>query len=136
MMDFISVPLTVGIVAFAFYKLIELYVRKKERLLIIEKLSQLENANVENFNLSGIFGGKNLPWNQFISLRIGCLLMGLGLGLLIGFLIVNASIPMSSHIQDSWNTRELMSIVYGSSTLLFGGIGLVAGFVIERKLSK
>jgi hypothetical protein len=29
-----------------------------------------------------------------------------------------------------------MSIVYGSSTLLFGGIGLVAGFIVERKMIK
>jgi hypothetical protein len=135
MMDFISIPLTIGIISFAMYKLIELYVRKKERLLIIEKLSQLEKATVENFNLSGIFGGKSFPANQFISLRIGCLLIGLGLGLLIGFLIANSTIPVN-YSGESWRARELMSIVYGSSTLLFGGIGLVAGFIVERKMIK
>ena len=37
MMDFISVPLVVGIVCAGIYGLFELFVRKRERLAIIEK---------------------------------------------------------------------------------------------------
>ena len=38
MMDFIVVPLTTGIVFAAIYGLFELFVRRKERLAIIEKI--------------------------------------------------------------------------------------------------
>ena len=38
MMDFIVVPLTTGIVFAAIYGLFELFVRRKERLAIIEKM--------------------------------------------------------------------------------------------------
>ena len=38
MMDFIMVPLIVGIVCAGIYGLFELFVRKKERLAIIEKI--------------------------------------------------------------------------------------------------
>lgn len=134
MMDFISIPLTFGIGAYAFYKLIELFVRKKERLLILEKISQLENVNTENLNLSKLFGEEKMFKNQFLSLRIGSLLMGLGLGLLIGFIIVRASYGYISDV--TYEMRETMSVIYGASTLLFGGLGLVTGFLVEIKMKK
>lgn len=134
MMEFISIPLVFGIGSYAFYKLVELYVRKKERLLIIEKLSQLEKTNVDNLNFSDFFNTKGMPWGQFFSLRVGSLLLGLGLGLLVGYIIVYTTIGLSYNQETAWHAREMMSIVYGSSTLLFGGAGMIAGFIIERKL--
>jgi len=133
-MDFISVPVTFGIGAYAFYKLIELFVRKKERLLILEKISLLENVNTENLNLSKLFGEEKMFKNQFLTLRIGSLLMGLGLGLLIGFIIVRSSYGYTSDV--SYEIRETMSVIYGASTLLFGGLGLVAGFIVEIRMKK
>lgn len=132
MMDFISIPVTFGIGAFAFYKLIELFVRKKERLLILEKISQLENVNTENLNLARLFGEGKMFKSQFLSLRIGSLLMGLGLGLLIGYIIVQSSMGLSREI--AYEMRETMSVIYGASTLLFGGLGLVIGFLVEIKM--
>lgn len=132
MMDFISIPVTFGIGAFAFYKLIELFVRKKERLLILEKISQLENVNTENLNLTRLFGEGKMFKSQFMSLRIGSLLMGLGLGLLVGFIIVSTSYGNISNV--SYEMRETMSVIYGASTLLFGGLGLVIGFLVEIKM--
>lgn len=38
MMDFILVPLVVGIITLGIYKLFELFVCKKERIIMIEKL--------------------------------------------------------------------------------------------------
>ena len=40
MMDFISIPLVVGIICYGIYSLFELFVHKKESLMIIEKLSE------------------------------------------------------------------------------------------------
>ena len=40
MMDFITAPLVVGFICLGIYALFELFVRRKERLLIIEKISE------------------------------------------------------------------------------------------------
>ena len=68
---------------------------------------------------------------SFSSLKTGCLLAGIGLGLLVGFII---SVSLTDFNLDG--RRELISTVYGASVLLFGGIGLIIAFVIELKLSK
>ena len=132
-MEFISIPLTFGIGAYAFYKLIELYARRKERLMIIEKLSEIKDANLGNIDLTGVLGEKR-SYNKYLSLRIGSLLMGLGLGLLIGYLIITFSIGVVGDV--SYHMAETMSIIYGASTLCFGGIGLIAGFIAETILEK
>ncbi len=60
--------------------------------------------------------------------------MGLGLGLLIGFIIVNASMGRVSDV--SREMAQTQSVIYGASTLLFGGMGLIAGFIAEIRLKK
>ena len=83
MLDFIMVPLVCGIFVFGFYKLFELFVCKKERLLIIEKMGEKFTPDMleHKINFSSI---GNL---SFSGLKWGCLLMGLGLGLLAAFAI-------------------------------------------------
>lgn len=132
MLEFITIPLTFGIGAYAFYKVIELFVRKKERLMLVDKLNTLDNVNTNNINLSGLFGEVKALQNQYLSLRIGSLLMGLGLGLLVGYLIVQLSYGTMGDV--SWGVREVQNVIYGASTLLFGGMGLIAGFVAEMKM--
>lgn len=132
MMEFITIPLTFGIGAYAFYKVIELYVRKKERLMLIDKLDTLENINTSSFNLNGVFGEVKALQNQYLTLRIGSLLMGLGLGLLIGYVIVNVSFPVAGDV--SYSMLQTQSVIYGASTLLFGGMGLTGGFIAEMKI--
>lgn len=133
MLDFITIPLVTGICIFGFYKLIELFVRKRERIMIIERISQLENVNTDKFDLSRLFGkGVNLD-GRYISLRIGLLLVGIGLGLLIGFFIV-----LSTHGymrgDEYYESRDMAELIYGSTTLLFGGIGLLSAFLIEHRI--
>ena len=41
---------------------------------------------------------------------------------------------LSSEI--SYDMRDAMSVIYGASTLLFGGLGLVAGFIVEIRMKK
>lgn len=134
MMEFISIPVTFGIGAYAFYKLIELYVRKKERLMIIEKLNMLDNINTQNINLSNLFGEEKFLKNPYLALRIGSLLMGLGLGLLIGYLI--AQLTFGYIAEPNWNIRETISVIYGATTLFFGGMGLITGFIIETNMKR
>jgi hypothetical protein len=125
MMDFITVPLVVGIVTLGIYKLFELFVRKKERLSIIEKIG-------EKFDASMIENKFSFP------LKAGCLLMGIGLGLLVGFLICISAIRGYNLGSDTinWGVRDTAGIVYGASVLIFGGLGLITAFIIEMKYSK
>ena len=56
MMDFITIPLTFGIVTYGIYKLFELFVCKKERLFLLEKIN-FDNAN--NASLKDCLKGYN-----------------------------------------------------------------------------
>ena len=82
MMDFITIPLVVGTITLGIYKLFELFVCKKERIAMIEKLADRVNTGEINSNLS-----LNLNYSRsrftFGSLKSGLLMLGIGLGLLI-----------------------------------------------------
>ena len=134
-MDFIMVPVVCGIFVLGFYKLFELFVCKKERLLIIEKMGEKFTPDMlENkINLSSV---GNL---SFSALKFGCLFVGLGLGLLVAYLICTTTLEgyaeMSSN-RFNGNLRETISVIYGACVLLFGGVGLLTSFLIELKISK
>ena len=135
MLDFIMVPLVCGIFVLGFYKLFELFVCKKERLLIIEKMGEKFTPDMleHKINFSSI---GNL---SFSALKFGCLLMGLGLGLLIGYLICSTTLEGYTNLGDmriTYNMRETVSIIYGGCILIFGGIGLLTAFLVELKINK
>lgn len=137
MMDFITMPAVVGICIYGFYKTLELFARKKERLLIAEKFGppELPQNTVDSFDAP-------LSKNFFPTLRVGSLLIGLGLGLLVGFLITQFAFPHEylngtmSRGEHYYQIRDSIGIVYGASTLLFGGLGLICGFLVELRLRK
>ena len=83
MLDFIMVPLVCGIFVFGFYKLFELFVCKKERLLIIEKMGENFTPDMLEHKISF----SSIGSMSFSALKFGCLFMGIGLGLLIAFVI-------------------------------------------------
>lgn len=131
MMNFISVPVVVGIIFYGVYKLFELFVCKNERLKIIDKLG-------DKLSSSDISGKMILPSYKrsdfsFSTLKGGCLMLGIGLGLLVGFFIC----LMTSLLNNTdWGLEQIFGIVYGACVLLFGGAGLLVAFLIEMKLSK
>ena len=108
MMDFIMVPTIMAIITLGIYKLFELFVCKKERLMLIEKMGDKYVPDVACMpKLYGNF--------SFSALKLGCLLVGM----------------------DNWRVyRETVSLVYGACVLSFGGIGLITAFIAELKLSK
>ena len=133
MMEFISIPLVVTIVTLGIYKLFELFVCKKERLTIIEKMGEKFSPDMLehkiNFSSLGNF--------SFSALKVGCLLMGMGLGLLVGYILcVTTVVGYQDFSVEGWKYREMTSLIYGSCVLLFGGLGLVAAFIAEIKLNK
>ncbi|MDR2859906.1 MAG: hypothetical protein LBV64_05915 [Mediterranea sp.] len=135
MMDFIMAPLIVGIVTLGTYKLFELFVCKRERLFMLEKLGDKLTLPVELNKLSLPNYSHSRPFS-FGALKAGCLLMGIGLGLFIGFFLCVFGIPNYVTNFHNWETREISSIVYGSCVLFFGGAGLVTAFIIETRKKK
>ncbi|TWV10490.1 hypothetical protein FQ707_12825 [Bacteroidaceae bacterium HV4-6-C5C] len=133
MMEFIMVPAIMAIVTLGVYKLFELFVCKKERLTIIEKMGDKFSPDMlerkMNFSSIGNF--------SFSALKIGCLLVGMGLGLLVGYLICTTTVVgYSNYSIEEWRYRETISLIYGACVLLFGGIGLITAFIVELKYNK
>ena len=132
MMDFFTVPLIFGIVTYGIYKLFELFVCKKERLIILEKI---------NFDAVGTnyLKGYNseLPFS-FSALKLGCLLLGLGLGIVIGilFLAFNVETVRAFSEITNYNPYTLVSLIISGCVLLMGGAGLILAFIIEYKCGK
>ena len=133
MMDFIMVPTIFGIITLGIYKLFELFVCRKERLLIIEKMSDKLAPNM----LDGKIKFPSVGNVSFSALKIGSLLIGIGLGLLVAFLICTLS--YENYLTDRevyFNFNDPVALVYGASVLLFGGLGLVVAFIVELKQKK
>jgi hypothetical protein len=135
-MDFITAPFVLGIIFYFTYRIFELFVRKSERISLIEKIGQNNALCFDPLELKNPFNSLFQPPREksFIGMRIGCLLVGLGLGLLTGLLIVlsiEASLP-----GDLWQRQSIYSVAYGASVLFFGGLGLIISYMIENKLSK
>lgn len=134
MMDFIMVPLVVGIVTLGIYKLFELFVRKRERLTIIEKIGdKFDPSMIEN---KFSFPEKQFGSNTFATLKIASLLLGIGLGLLVGFFIFQGYFYGNTFKIGDFYPRELASVIFGASVLLFGGLGLLISFLVEMKYTK
>jgi hypothetical protein len=134
MMDFIMVPLIVGSITLGIYKLFELFARRKERLLLIEKMGDKITPQLMDNPFGSVLKIQNKL--SFGALKIGLLLIGVGLGLLVGFYISGSNIPMNMKDVDPYWFNQRESVVYGASVLLFGGIGLLVAFLLELRLSK
>ena len=123
-MDFTGV-LIVGFVMLCVYKVFELFVRKNERMLLVEKLTSLNGNEEDNekrlkLQLPSIVANDSGFW----TLRIALLLVGIGAGCLLA-LFVRLQYPGMS-----W---DLISLANFACISLFGGIGLLIAFFLEQK---
>ena len=83
----------VGIVFYFTYKMIELPSRRREREMMIERMGRT-NGTVPNLLST------DLPKRSFSGLRLGCLLIGVGLGLLVG-LIINTALAHGGYSMNN-----------------------------------
>ena len=125
-MDFIMIPAVMGIIVLGIYKLFELFVRKKERLIIIEKIGDKLTPDMLNAKIE--FPAR-IPNFSSAALKFGCLFMGLGIGMLVAFAV---HYNFADFVESSYQIR---GAIYGSCVLLFGGLGLIIAFIIELKIS-
>ena len=125
------IPLNFAIVFGGIYKVIELFVHKRERLMLISKITELKNIDFKGISLYSS-GGK------YTALRIGWLLLGVGCGFLLGFCInMMATYGDYSFRVDEdfmFRYREYVGgIIYVASVCICGGIGLLMSYRAERK---
>ena len=113
-MEGILVPITLFICTFALIFGIR-YFSNKEKMAMIER---------------GIDPGvrKSTP-QPFLSLKFGLLLVGLGIGLLVALFTVRSLFG-----SDLTNGQEGQAVaIYFGFIGIFGGLGLIASYVIEKK---
>jgi tetrahydromethanopterin S-methyltransferase subunit E len=65
----------------------------------------------------------------FISLKFGLLMVGLGLGLLVALFTVRG--VFGSEMRDGEDGQAVA--IYFGSIFIFGGLGLITSYVIEKK---
>jgi len=118
-----TVIIVLGI-AYGVYKVYELSIRRNERMTMINKISFGDDVARSSD------ASRWLPASvqTFGALRIGLLLIGVGMGMCIAF-IVNFCMNIS-HQEGNGET------LYFSLMLLFGGLGLVIGHLMEQKKPK
>lgn len=128
-MNWLETPMNLLIVFGTMYLVIELFARRGERKLLIEKITEIrpeDFSKVVNPYLSGMFAGQGRS-KYSRALRWGMLLMGIGAGLLLGFYLVYYYEP------EYWETKQ---IIYTSCVCICGGLALVLSYVIENKSNK
>lgn len=136
-MDEIMAMVIVATVAYTIYKLFELFARRKERMAMIEKLS----AGIDPQILKNQFDPIRIPVirdfiNNSWAIRIGMLLVGVGFGVMLAAIIDLAVVPPSEGDRLYYDFRRTIDILYPSSAAIFGGIGLIVAYFIERKDNK
>ena len=116
-----------AIVFVTIYKIFDLFVRRSERMAIIDKIS----PDSTNIDLSRLCMPMSAPDSRYNALKIGSLILGLGLGLFIYAMIV--LYENSCHMEIDW---RLSTTLCSSLVLLGGGLGLLMAFIIENSMRK
>ena len=128
-MDWIVPPLVCAVIFGCIYKVVELFVHKRERLMLINKITEISNTNFKGINLYN-------SGNKFTALRIGWLMLGVGCGFLFGFLINMMATygQYASNFDGVWRYHSVVGgIVYVACICICGGIGLLLSYKAERK---
>jgi len=128
-MDWIVAPLVCAIIFGCIYKVVELFVRKRERLMLINKITEISNTDFKGINLYN-------SGNKFTALRVGWLMLGVGCGFLFGFLINMMATygQYASDFDNTWRYHSVVGgIVYVACICICGGIGLLLSYRAERK---
>lgn len=128
-MDWITAPLICAVVFGCIYKVVELFVHKRERLMLINKLTEISNVDFKGISLYS-------SGNKFTGLRIGWLMLGVGCGFLFGFFI-NLMVTGGQYAYDFdkvWHYHRVVGgIVYVACICICGGIGLLLSYRAERR---
>lgn len=132
--DFLVPIFVVFFMSATTYLIFELFARRRERLALIEKLTEIRSEDLDKSRAS-IFTNYGLPSVRFSFLRVGMLILGVGLGIIVGFTIL-ALILGRPYLDGDYNNYNLTSVVYGACICFFGGAMLVGSYFLEKALQK
>ncbi len=134
-MNDLAPMVVVSVMSFFTYKIFELYARRKERMAIIEKLSNGIDPQIlkSQFSMPVYKDGNYGSW----AIRIGLLLVGVGLGVVIAAIVdLLAVAPSADNRELFYEFRNTISVLYPACAAVFGGLGLVIAYFIENKNEK
>lgn len=133
-MNDLAPVLVCAIIFITVYKIFELFVRRNERLAMIEKLSNgIDPQILKAHSTLPVY--KNESYSSW-AIRIGLLLLGLGLGVAIAVIVDLFAVPPATEGHIYIEFRNAVSLLYPAFASVFGGIGLVIAYFIERKGNK
>jgi len=130
----------VTFIVFSFiYMVFELFARRGERKMLIEKIVEIGKADVGKY-LNEYLGNTGMAnifrMRSHGSIRGALLMLGIGIGVMAGFfinyLLVGDAYLTSRHHWDVCN-EEVVVVVYIASVCIFGGLGMLIAYFIERK---
>jgi hypothetical protein len=130
----------VTFIVFSFiYMVFELFARRGERKMLIEKIVEIGKADVGRY-LNEYLGNTGMAnifrMKSHGSIRGALLMLGIGIGVMAGFfinyLLVGDAYLTSSRHWDVCN-EEVVVVVYIASVCIFGGLGMLIAYFIERK---
>ena len=71
------------------------------------------------------------------SIRIGLLLIGVGLGVIIATIVdMSTALPVYDKGRMVYDSMDTVDVLYPSCAAVFGGLGLVIAYFIEKKKDK
>ena len=130
----------VTFIIFSFiYMVFELFARRGERKMLIEKIVEIGKADVGSY-LNEYLGNTGMAnifrMKSHGSIRGALLMLGIGIGVMAGFfinyLLVGDAYLTSNRHWDVCN-EEVVVVVYIASVCIFGGLGMLIAYFIERK---
>ena len=130
----------VTFIIFSFiYMVFELFARRGERKMLIEKIVEIGKADVGRY-LNEYLGNTGMAnifrMRSHGSIRGALLMLGIGIGVIAGFfinyLLVGDAYLTSNRHWDVCN-EEVVVVVYIASVCIFGGLGMLIAYFIERK---
>lgn len=135
MYGLITTPLVFLIVAFFLYKFFELIICRKERRMIIERMdpaSLLDYAKISGLRVGGGVPSVSPRPRHAAAwpLRIGAVLVGLGLGAVGGRILAANLCLNGSNIDIYYSNTDIVA----GCVLFMGGLGLLIAFIVEYKL--
>lgn len=141
-MSWLSNALNLFIVCSCIYLVLELYARRGERKLLIEKIQEIGSIDINRI-LAPYFPrfGRQEPSSvrSYLGLRIGIVCLFLGLGVFAGF-----GLELWIHQYFGGTTLEdftigysrFSSTIYPATFFIFGGLGFLVSAFVERRLRK
>ena len=130
----------VTFIIFSFiYMVFELFARRGERKMLIEKIVEISKADVGRY-LNEYLGNTGMAnifrMRSHGSIRGALLMLGIGIGVMAGFfinyLLVGDAYLTSNRHWDVCN-EEVVVVIYIASVCIFGGLGMLIAYFIERK---